>query len=235
MLVTLLTTTALLLLSPRAPRTSACPPPLPYPNTTLPVNATLPTPEPATIPISVCQYVYPSTIYELNSLYPTNASDPTHFFQVIHQVNQTSSFRLQVAAQVQFVNIPAIGLTPCRLELVLPNSKLSRLAGPAPLFNIFAVERAPGTEATWETFEARESVAKANIVGAVNGSQDSLEQSRAENGGVLKITERECNETLTFQMAMVEPKTAPWINYWDWVEVSPPAAPAQGFRVVFGC
>lgn len=109
------------------------------------------------------------------------------------------------------------------------------MAGPSPQFHVFAVQRELGTVATWETYEARNGTDNVKIVGLVDGSSEAIEKAKATNGGVVRVYDGKCNETLIFQMGMVEPKSAPWINYWDWVEVSPPAAPAQGWRIVFGC
>lgn len=84
--------------------------------------------------------------------------------------------------------------------------------------------------ATWNTYVGNKME---DVFGVVNGNTVALERTR-KVGGVAAVGETACNQTLTFQMGMAfdsveEP------NYWEFSNVAPPAAPVQGFRVVWGC
>ncbi|KAF2015538.1 hypothetical protein BU24DRAFT_461780 [Aaosphaeria arxii CBS 175.79] len=189
-------------------------------------NATLPAPR-----NPLCQTVYPSTVQILSSLYPANESAPTRFFQLIHQTNITSGFNIQVASQVQFLNIGAGPQKNCTLELQLPvRPDLTNIKGPKPIFKVFNVAKDPGAKATWNTFSSA-----APVVGTVNGTPESLARARGDQDGLIEVANVKCNQTMTFQMAMVQPDKEPWFNYWDFLNVAPPAEPVQGWRVSYGC
>jgi hypothetical protein len=69
------------------------------------------------------------------------------------------------------------------------------------------------------------------VFGTVNGDPQAVELTRA-NGGVVVVNSTQCNETLTFHMGMKRAGVGPVVNYWDFVNVDPPASPVQGFRIV---
>jgi hypothetical protein len=58
-------------------------------------------------------------------------------------------------------------------------------------------------------------------------------------GGLWKLSAAACNTTLTFQMGMRAPLSAPGavdgVNYWAFMDTQPPATPVQGWRMVYGC
>jgi hypothetical protein len=113
---------------------------------------------------------------------------------------------------------------------VLPRPELQTIQGPNPSFNVFQIERGSDSVATWRTYEGYQDP---KFFGMVNGEPEALERTR-EVGGVAAINEVACNETLTFQMGMAY-NSIETPNYWEFSNVVPPAAPIQGFRVVYGC
>lgn len=167
-----------------------------------------------------------------------NERYPNYDMGHLHQARQFFMLRLQllgdgeIATRVQFSGLPLnTSNTTCRLEFVLPDTRLQRIRGPNPSFNVYQVEREVDSIATWNTYEGNSD--DAELFGTVNGEPQALERTR-NVGGVAAINETNCNETLSFQMGMkYESASVP--NYWEFSNVMPPAWPVQGFRIVYGC
>jgi hypothetical protein len=132
---------------------------------------------------------------------------------------------------LQFVGLPSSTSNyTCRLEFVFPGPKLQHISGPNPSFHVYQVEREAGAVATWNTHEDDRNRL---LYGTVNGEEQALERTRSV-GGIAAVNETACNETMTFQMAMMyDGMYMP--NYWTFSNVAPPAWPVQGFRMVYGC
>ena len=207
MLISILTTLLLL------PPTLSCP----YPNTT--ANAT------QTPTTKTCETAYPSELRLMNSHYPANESAPSRFFMLLRQ----SEDIFRVATQVQFQSLPKTAYG-CQLEMVVPDPNFTNVYGPKPLINVYTVERDVGSGASWNTYEGDDGIP---VFGTVNGDPEVLKETR-KWGGVVIVNTVECNETLTFQMGMAFPPGA-LVNYWDFINVNPPATPVQGWRVVHSC
>ncbi|KAL1796410.1 hypothetical protein ACET3X_004950 [Alternaria dauci] len=175
--------------------------------------------------------VYPADLSVLNARYPDYDADHLHqakqFFMLRRQFKDSG----EIATRVQFQGLPeSTSNYTCRLEFVLPHPELQKISGPNPSFNVYQVEREAGAIATWNTYEGEKD---ALFFGTVNGQSQALERTRSV-GGVAAIDETACNETLSFQMAMMyDSPSAP--NYWEFSNVGPPAFPVQGFRIVYGC
>lgn len=164
----------------------------------------------------------------LNSRYPNASYAPTHFFMLARQASNT----LQVAMQMQFIGLPP-NTTCCRLDLVLSAPDFGTIRGPQPIFDVFGVEREINAPATWETYEGDSNGTQAKIFGTVDGQRKTLEEARSGNNTVT-VGSRKCNDTLTFQMGM-KFDGGQEVNYWDFVDVAPPAVPVQGWRMVYAC
>ena len=179
----------------------------------------------------VCHEVYPVDLTVLNARYPDYDIDHLHqakqFFMLRRQLKDAG----EIATQVQFQGLPdSTSNYTCRLEFVLPRLELQKISGPNPSFNIYQVAREAGAIATWNTYEEEKD---ALLFGTVNGQSQALERTRSV-GGVAAINATACNQTLSFQMAMMyDSPSAP--NYWEFSNVAPPAFPVQGFRIVYGC
>lgn len=137
----------------------------------------------------------------------------------------------EIATRVQFTGLPLIlSNYTCRLEFVLPREDLQRIAGANPSFHVYQVTREAGAVATWETYEGN---GNASLFGTVNGEEEALRRTKSVSG-VAAVKETACNETLTFQMGlMYDGEYTP--NYWQFLNVGPPAYPVQGFRIAYGC
>lgn len=190
-----------------------------------PLNATRP---------NICQYVYPFDLTVLNSRYPdyntSHLHRATQFFMLRRQLPDDG----EIATRVLFNDLPsrASNLT-CRLEFILPRPQLQRRSGRNPTFNVYQVEREASSVATWNTYEGNSVDDGPVLFGTVNGEDEALERTRRV-GGVAAVNETMCNSTLSFQMGMkYNGKFLP--NYWEFLNVGPPAWPVQGFRMVYGC
>jgi hypothetical protein len=178
-----------------------------------------------------CETVYPADLTVVNARYPdyntSHLHDTKRFFMLRRQLDTDG----EIATRVQFQGLPSSASNKtCRLEIVLPRPELQTIQGPNPSFNVYQVERGSDSVATWKTYEGYKNP---KFFGMMNGEPEALERTR-EAGGVAAINEVACNETLTFQMGMAYNSIeAP--NYWEFSNVMPPAAPIQGFRVVYGC
>ncbi|KAF2125988.1 hypothetical protein P153DRAFT_388742 [Dothidotthia symphoricarpi CBS 119687] len=185
----------------------------------------------AGIPLNGCRTVYPSDLSVVNSRYPDYDIDHLHSAKTFFMLRRQMLGDGEVAVHIQFQSLPANTTnTTCRLEFILPRLDLQHIQGPNPTFNVYQVEHDTDAVATWNKYEGNE---REDVFGVVNGDPEALERTRSV-GGVAAIGETMCNQTLTFQMGMAfdslgEP------NYWEFSNVSPPAAPVQGFRVVWGC
>jgi hypothetical protein len=167
----------------------------------------------------------------MNARYPDYNTSHLHDTKRLFMLRRQLDTDGEIATRVQFQGLPSSTTNKtCRLEIVLPRPELQIVQGSNPSFNVYQAEREAGSIATWNTYEAHKD---AKFFGMVNGEPEALERTR-EVGGVAAINEVPCNETLTFQMGMAYNSIgAP--NYWEFSNVMPPAAPVQGFRVVFGC
>jgi hypothetical protein len=179
-----------------------------------------------------CEYVYPSDITVVNQRYPDYNSSHLHkaktFFMLRREVGDAG----EIASRVQFQSLPSnASNTTCRLEFVLPQLSLQLISGFNPSFNIYQVQRDIDAVATWNTYKVNNG---ADLFGRVNGEPDALAKTRSISG-IAAINETRCNDTLTFQMGMVYNSRDGIPNYWDFSQVSPPAWPEQGFRIVWGC
>jgi len=138
----------------------------------------------------------------------------------------------EIATRVQFDGLPSSASnTTCRLEFLLPQESMQRIAGFNPTFNVYQVERESDAIATWNTYQGNSG---APLFGRVNGEPEALERTR-KVGGVAAVNGTRCNETLTFQMGMAFNSRDGVPNYWEFSQISLPAWPEQGFRVVYGC
>jgi hypothetical protein len=172
-----------------------------------------------------------------NDLTVLNARYPDYNESRLHDANRLFMLRRQVpeegeiATRAQFIGLPSHeSNTTCRLELVLP--ELQMIEGFNPTFNVYQVERDTETISTWKNYVG---YSDAKIFGQVNGEPEAVARTKAIGGGVAAIGETRCNETLTFQMGMAFNSRDGIPNYWEFVEVTPPAWPVQGFRMVWGC
>jgi hypothetical protein len=179
-----------------------------------------------------CEYVYPSDVTVVNQRYPDYNSSHLHKAKTFFMLRREVADVGEIASRVQFEDLPSnASNTTCRLEFILPRPNLQLISGFNPSFNVYQVERDTEGVATWNTYQGNNG---AELFGRVNGEPDALERTQLV-GGVAAINETSCNDTLTFQMGMVYNSRDGIPNYWDFLQVSPPAWPEQGFRMVWGC
>jgi hypothetical protein len=208
-----------------------------FTNTSIPSNGTYnnitkPDPSNHTVPEYHCQDAYPYDLTVLNERYPdynvSHLHDASRLFMLRREIPEEG----EIATRVQFQGLPSnVSNTTCRLEFVLPRPDLQLVQGSNPTFDVFQVERGTDSIATWQQYVGNSGAEK---FGRVNGEPEALEKTRAA-GGVAAINSTKCNETLTFQMGMAYNSRDGVPNYWAFLEVSPPAWPMQGFRMVWGC
>lgn len=221
--------------------------PLTWPNSSLPVNSTVcnstlsfcnvndttGTAAPPEGPVIYrCIENYPADLTVLNQRYPDYKTDHLHQARQFFMLRRQLAGDGEIATRVQFSDLPLnTSNTTCRLEFVLPDTRLQRIRGPNPSFNVYQVEREEASIATWDNYEGNSD--NAEVFGTVNGEPQALERTRSV-GGVAAINATNCNETMIFQMGMkYESASVP--NYWEFSNVMPPAWPVQGFRIVYGC
>jgi hypothetical protein len=179
-----------------------------------------------------CEYRYPSDVTVVNQRYPDYNSSHLHEANTFVMLRREVDDAGEIATRIQFQNLPSESSdTMCRLEFVLPEPQLQRMSGFNPSFNVYQVERDVDAVATWNTYEGNTG---AELFGQVNGESDALERTRSV-GGVAAINETSCKDILTFQMGMAYNSRNGVPNFWDFSQVSPPAWPEQGFRIVWGC
>lgn len=210
--------------------------PYPFTNSTSPrngtfSNATLPNSNNTGVIQYKCQYMFPTDLTVLNERYPdynvSRLHDASRLFMLRRQVPEEG----EIATRAQFQGLPSnVSNTTCRLEFILP--KLQTVEGFNPTFNVYQVERDTDTISTWKNYVGYND---AKLFGKVNGEPEALERTRTIGAGTAAIGETRCNETLTFQMGMAFNSREGVPNYWEFVEVTPPAWPVQGFRMVWGC
>lgn len=221
----------------------------PYPNNTNPTNTTYPTgtslPTPTHHPLPIpCTTFYPTDLRILNSRYPSFDMSPLHgrtkMLMLLRQLPTT----FQIATQLQFSLPPDFAANAtnsnanatCHLHLQLPLASTQTVTGPQPIFNLYQVSREPGAVATWDMFDAKDvslGGPEPPVFGQVNGTAEARERQWREKGGVYDIGPTRCNETLTWQLGMAF-DGGEEVNYWEFMNVQPPAFPSQGFRVVTG-
>lgn len=200
----------------------------------------------ASAPLCPFQTIYPSELRHMNSLYPNHQFEPTKFFMVLRESNDS----FQVGTHIQFQDLPPNTKGKnCSLILQLPGPEGTDIRGLSPSMNIYQVARGPGVNASWATSIFAEKgininagnanitgAAPANVsrdaVGTVNGDPEAVERVR-RNGGTVVVGEVRCNRTLTFHAGMARPGTGPRVNYWDFLDVPPGAVPNQGWRVLW--
>jgi hypothetical protein len=175
--------------------------------------------------------MFPIDLTVLNERYPdyntSRLHDASRLFMLRRQVPEEG----EVATRAQFHGLPSyVSNTTCRLEFLLP--QLQTVKGFNPTFNVYQVEQDTETISTWKNYIG---YTDANLFGKVNGEPGALQRTRTIGGGIAAIGETRCNETLTFQMGMAFNSKDGVPNYWEFVEVMPPAWPVQGFRMVWGC
>ncbi|KAF2714622.1 hypothetical protein K504DRAFT_358940, partial [Pleomassaria siparia CBS 279.74] len=173
-------------------------------------------------PPIVCPTFYPTTLQTIYSRYPDQSTPPSRFFMLVRQGPTT----FDIAMQVQFTGLPP-NSSLCRLELLVPSPEQSAIQGPDPRFNVWAVEREENATVTWETFEGSNHTSAPDQANP-NATEDLNKAWKNERP--LVVGELKCNETLTFQMGFAG-DGGEEVNYWQFVDVSPPAVPAQGWRV----
>ena len=128
------------------------------------------------------------------------------------------------------------------------------VTGPAPQVDIYQATVAPSSPAryvpssllcqsppltlpshSWDTSIFNASLPILNTLPLDGRRLDNI----YKNGGLWKLNTAACNTTLTFQMAMRAPLSAPGgvdgVNYWAFMDTQPPATPVQGWRIVYGC
>jgi hypothetical protein len=209
------------------------------PSTTTPGHATVVSNNSCTatpsIPAGIqppCQTAYAAEIRHMNSLYPHYKYPPTKYFLALRHYNPSE---LQMSSQIQFTGLPAKSNVSeghaCTLELAIPAPGLTKIQGTSPIAHVYQVARKAGASASWETFEGGDGEP---VFSTINIQPEVLEGSRTMEGKVV-LGPTECNETLTFQVALVPPETQAEVNYWDFINVKAPATPVQGWRIVYGC
>jgi hypothetical protein len=212
--------------------------PYPFTNTTAPnnsidTNATTPLPRNVTVPELKCNYIYSSDLTVLNERYPDYNTTHLHATGKLFMLRREVPEIGEIATRVQFQGLPSnTSNTTCRLEFVLPKPGLQVVEGFNPTFDTYQVERDTESISTWKQYVG--NTEGAELFGRVNGEPEALERTRSV-GGVAAINETMCNETLTFQMGMAFNGKNGMPNYWNFVQVAPPAWPEQGFRMVWGC
>jgi hypothetical protein len=195
-------------------------------------NTTLPLPGNQTVPQYNCESTYPSDLTVLDQRYPDYNDSHLHSTQRFFRLRREVDTDGEIATRVQFLGLPAASSNEtCRLEFLLPDLTMQRIAGFNPTFNVYQVEAQPGTIVTWNMYQANSN---AVLFGRVNGEPEALDRTRAV-GGVAAINETRCNETMTFQMGMAFNSRGGVPNYWEFRQIALPAWPQQGFRVVYGC
>ena len=196
------------------------------PNTTIPSSTNI------TVPQYNCQKDYPSDLTIVNARYPDYNTSHLHQTQQYFMLRREVADAGEIATRVQFEDLPSkASNTTCRLEFLLPAEDMQRITGFNPTFKVYQVERGTSEVATWHTYEGNNG---APLFGTVNGETAALERTRSV-GGVAAINETRCNETLTFQMGMAFNGRDGAPNYWEFAQISLPAFPEQGFRMVYGC
>ncbi|KAF2001651.1 hypothetical protein P154DRAFT_166788 [Amniculicola lignicola CBS 123094] len=234
--------------------TAACP----YPNATLANSSTpVPTPPynttassspelvpdssvapppvaPASSPPPACSSAYPTSLRQMRSQYPDQVYRSHYYFNIIRQIEDS----FQIATQVQFTDLPGDAYN-CRLQLVVPGPKTSRIGGPNPVVAIWNVVRAHGDAAAWRSFEGRNKSLDGMGIGVlepwrtVNLTEVALQKNGPGNS--IELGGMRCNGTLTWQMGMLSPGNENGTNAWDFLNVGPTATPIQGFRIVHSC
>lgn len=193
----------------------------------------------ATIAPPTCQTFYPTEYRVMNSRYPAWDQSPLHsqkdFFMLLRQRSDT----FQVTTQVQFTGLQVIppeneNKTTCYLQLQLPTKEMQVLLGTQPIFNVYQVEREASVPASWNTYALAVNSSLPVFGAMVNGTLEAQGRAWNETGGLVDIGGTRCNETLTWQMGLAF-DGGDEVNYWDFIGVSPPVNPVQGFRVVMGC
>jgi hypothetical protein len=211
--------------------------PYPFTNTTTPSNATSPNttmslPTNGTVPQYECENIYPSDLTVVNQRYPDYNITRLHTVQSYFMLRREVGTDGEIATVVHFEGLPSNSSnTTCRLEFILPAIDTQTISGFNPTFNVYQVELEPNSIATWNTYASN---ADAPLFGTVNGEPEALEKTRSV-GGVAAISESRCNYTMTFQVGMAFDSRDGLPNYWEFPQVSLPAWPEQGFRMVYGC
>lgn len=180
-----------------------------------------------------CNDIYPTDLTVLNERYPdyntSHLHDASSFFMLRREVTDVG----EIATRVQFTGLPFnTSNTTCRLEFVLPGTTMQFVQGFNPSFNVYQVSRDKESISTWKQYVGNNKTAV--LFGQVNGEPEAINRTRSV-GSVAAINETICNETLTFQMGMAYNGRGGVPNYWNFMEVAPPAWPVQGFRMVWGC
>jgi hypothetical protein len=179
-----------------------------------------------------CEYRYPSDVTVVNQRYPDYNSSHLHLANTFVMLRREVDDAGEIATRVQFQNLPTnASNTVCRLEFILPKPELQHLSGFNPSFNVYQVDRDVDTMATWNVYKGNKG---AELFGQVNGEPDAIERTKSV-GGIAAINETRCTDVLTFQMSMAYNSRNGVPNFWDFSQVSPPAWPEQGFRIVWGC
>ncbi|KAF2187404.1 hypothetical protein K469DRAFT_569878 [Zopfia rhizophila CBS 207.26] len=181
-----------------------------------------PTPETPTEASYSCTQ-YPSEFRLMNSRFPSREFNPSTWFMALRQQDDT----FIVATQVQFQGVDANPVSSCTLELVLPAPNATLILGPNPQLKVYQAARDPITPVTWLDYEGING-------GTVLGKVDDLRIGGVEQGKVIVVGNAKCNETMTFHVGMAFPGQE-WTNYWDFVQVNPPAVPVRGWRLTHGC
>jgi hypothetical protein len=217
----------------------------PYPNATNSTNTFNPTsgtgtgctpPTPTYSPIiPPCQTFYPSELRILNSRYPDFDTSPLHGRDNMVMLLRQLPTTFQIATQMQFgLGSDTPPNATCHLLMQLPSADTQTINGPLPVFNLYQVEREAGAATTWNTFVAKNITEwEPKVFGQVNGTQEARDLQWGLRSGLYDIGPTQCNETLTWQMGMAF-DGGEEVNYWEFINVAPPASPIQGFRIVTG-
>jgi hypothetical protein len=203
--------------------------PYPFPNSTTSTSSTAPN---ATAEY-YCDDIYPSKLTVLNERYPDYNTSRLHDTSRLFMLRREVAEQGEIATRVKFTGLPSnTSNITCRLEFILPPPDLVLVQGFNPTFNVYQVERDTESISTWKQYIGNNI--DADLFGRVNGEPEAIERTRSV-GGVAAINETGCNDTLTFQMGMAYNSKGGVPNYWNFIEVAPPAWPVQGFRMVWGC
>ncbi|KAK7181666.1 hypothetical protein DPSP01_012736 [Paraphaeosphaeria sporulosa] len=228
-----------------APPTTALPL---WPNNTtpaaVPTACSSPTSNPTAEIAPACQSFYPTSYRIMNSRYPTWDQTPLHGNQDFVMLLRQRADTFQVATQVQFDGLgdvaPPNSSSTCRLQFQLPAKDMQTVLGPAPVVDVYQVEREAGSPASWSTYEpalaasSNGSISAPRLFGSINGSLAAQETAWNQSVGLVDVGTTFCNATLTWQMGMAI-DGGDEVNYWDFIGVDPPFNPVQGFRVITGC
>lgn len=225
-------------------------------NTTLPLLQPIDPPPPT--PTSSASQLYTCTSLSTSDLTVLNERYPNYTTSHLHAASQLFMLRRQlagdgteIASLVAFSGLPAWETNDtCRLEFLVPSEELQKKGGEDGTFEVWRVPNSAGAEmASWSTtlgdpafvqtlssppFNNNNS--SSGYFGTVNGRDAALNKTRQLGGGVAAVNSSRCEKTMSWVMRLkYDAREGQEPNYWEFVNVGPPAWPGMGWRVVWGC